>query len=81
MDSWEKRSKRRYHVEILRVDGTAWAVPELAKHVLHKDGGKCLEIYLREHDEGRQLLLVPYERIDHVYVTEVNDAKQSDKHD
>jgi hypothetical protein len=64
--------KRKYRVTILRHDGTPFVV-EHAKHVLHKNGNPVIEIYLGEHNVDRKMIWMPWDKIDHVIITEENE--------
>ena len=71
MRSEQHHGKRKYKVTILRVDGTPWIV-EHCKHVLFK-ANRLIELYIGEHNIDRELILLPMDRVDHIYIEEENE--------
>lgn len=61
---------RRYRVTVLRTDGTAWVLDKPVKHVLFKPDTNVFEIYQGEHGQDRRLIILPYLRVDHIYIEE-----------
>ena len=57
-----------YTVSILRKDATYWVVKHV-KHVMYSNSN-VIKLYLGEHGVDRKTILIPYNIIDHLEVTE-----------